>query len=353
MTEPPRWPDDTLDLIFLPRFVEKIGFRAFADWTGTEATMEQQVVLLPQMAAANCYHRKYAARLLLKYRPDIKPWPYLDFVSDLREHKDWPIAQRLAEQLHKEAAPALHRLRSVTDEIIRQSYAGELTLKIRRVSGGPWVDYQPVWRNIDRPVDRFGSCTIDPEYPFVRRPSWMGKDDHWIFAPREGIGQVVARLAASPNVIHSPEKEPSASAVDMPAAASSIESPAVLPAGVIKNAQSSSAAAELAAARMPGAEAGPASVHAEVPVVLPEVNPGGRPTDRDRIVEEARRRLSAKNAKENVRPRLAPFCRDLRDWLKKQPDPELNSKTGEVMSVDTIEVHVRKIFWEFWERENG
>jgi hypothetical protein len=112
--------------------------------------------------------------------------------------------------------------------------------------------------------------------------------------------------------------------------------------------------AEVAAAPTPGAEAGPASVGAEPQAVLPEVNPGGRPTDRERVVEEARRRLSAKNANENVRRRLAPFCRGLRDWLNEQPNPELNSKTGEVMSVDTIEGHVRDMFWEFWEKaKNG
>jgi hypothetical protein len=78
--------------------------------------------------------------------------------------------------------------------------------------------------------------------------------------------------------------------------------------------------------------------------------PGGRPTDRERIVEEARRRLSAK---ENVPDRLAPFCRDLRNWLKAQPNPKLNSKTNEVMSVDTIEGHVRDMFREFQRRQEN
>ena len=84
------------------------------------------------------------------------------------------------------------------------------------------------------------------------------------------------------------------------------------------------------------------------------LNPGGRPTDRARIVGEARRRLREGEArrrlgeKENVPDRLAPFCRDLRTWLQAQPNPELNSKTNEVMSVDTIEGHVRDMFWEFW-----
>src|SRR5262249_43301343 len=74
---------------------------------------------------------------------------------------------------------------------------------------------------------------------------------------------------------------------------------------------------------------------------------GGRPTDRERIMAEARRRLSAEDAKEIVPRQLAVFCEDLRKWLNRQLDPIRNSKTGEVMSVDTIEEHVRDMFWEF------
>jgi hypothetical protein len=77
MTEPPPWPDDAFDLIFLARFVEEIGRRAFADWTGTEATVEQQVVLLPELARANSDQRRYGFDLLSKYT-------YLITPSDLR-----------------------------------------------------------------------------------------------------------------------------------------------------------------------------------------------------------------------------------------------------------------------------
>jgi hypothetical protein len=87
---------------------------------------------------------------------------------------------------------------------------------------------------------------------------------------------------------------------------------------------------------------------AESPVALPEPNRGGRPTDRERIVAEARRRL---DAKENVPRKLVQFAGDLRKWLEKQPDPELSN--GQVMAVDTIEGHVRAMFNEFWSGQKG
>jgi len=86
----------------------------------------------------------------------------------------------------------------------------------------------------------------------------------------------------------------------------------------------------------------------ELPGVL---KPGGRPTDRDRIVEEARRRLSAEGAKETVPRELASFARSLRRWLQQQPNPVLTN--GEVMSVDTIEEHVRGMFREFWRAQEN
>jgi hypothetical protein len=188
MSEPPPWPDDTFDFIFLPRFVEEIGFRAFPDWTGTEATVEQQVVLLPELAWATPYQRRHATELLLKHTDLLaRPNPHLGADELFKKRPSlWPIAQQLAERPHREAAPALQRLRSVRNGIIRESCAAELTLKIRRVSGGQWKDFQPVWWNVDRPEDRFRSSIIDPEYPLGGRPSWMGNNDHWIFAPHEG-----------------------------------------------------------------------------------------------------------------------------------------------------------------------
>jgi hypothetical protein len=75
MTEPPPSPDDTFDLIFLPRFEKEIARRVFPDWTGTEAMVEQQVRLLPELAAANSYDRRYATDLLFKHRPDLRHGP--------------------------------------------------------------------------------------------------------------------------------------------------------------------------------------------------------------------------------------------------------------------------------------
>src|SRR5215510_2686349 len=208
-TEPTWWPADSYDLIFLPRFVEKIGLRVFPDWTGAEATTERKVILLPELAAANMYHRIYADNLLRKHRPDLTPSPYLDFASGSGNHKHWPIAQQLAEHEYNKAAPALRRLRSVWDEIRRQSCAGELPLKIRRVSGGPFETFQPVWWKRDDPNELFDSCIIDPEYPFsARRPSWKGNNDHWIFAPREGIDQIVAALAPAQGAFKVQSKTP-------------------------------------------------------------------------------------------------------------------------------------------------
>jgi hypothetical protein len=65
MTEPPQWRD----LIFLRQLVDKSGRRAFPDWTGTEATVEEQVVLLPELTAANSYHRRCAIKLLADSNP--------------------------------------------------------------------------------------------------------------------------------------------------------------------------------------------------------------------------------------------------------------------------------------------
>jgi hypothetical protein len=198
MTEPPPWPDDTFDLIFLPRFVEEIGRRAFADWTGSEARVEQQVVFLPELAWAGPRDKRYATKLLLRHTTLLaRPNPQLS-ADELFEHCSnfWPIAQRLA--LPKEAAPALHRLHSVRNEIVQQSRAGKLTLKIRRVGGGPWKDYDPDWWNIDRPEDYFRTYIINPDDPFGGRPSWRENNNHWIFGPREGINQIAARLGAAP-----------------------------------------------------------------------------------------------------------------------------------------------------------
>src|SRR5262245_46703007 len=207
-TEPTWWPADSYGLIFLPRFVEKIGLRAFPDWTGAEATMEQQLVRLPELAAANMYPRIYADNLLRKHRPDLTPWPYLDFAFGSGNHKLWPIAQQLAKHEYNEAAPALRRLRSVWDEIRRHSLTKKLALKIHKIPGGPWKEFDPAWWDGNRPDNLFDCGTIDPEYPFGERPSWEGNNDHWIFAPYEGIDQIMAALAPAQGAFKVQSKTP-------------------------------------------------------------------------------------------------------------------------------------------------
>jgi hypothetical protein len=87
------------------------------------------------------------------------------------------------------------------------------------------------------------------------------------------------------------------------------------------------------------AEATPKPVADAPPLaVLPEVNRGGRPSDHDLLVGEAVRRL-----KETVPRQLAPFARQIHEWLKTQPDASRDSK-GEVARVDTIQDHIRDVF---------
>jgi hypothetical protein len=55
-----------------------------------------------------------------------------------------------------------------------------------------------VWWNRDNPNELFDRYIIDPKHPFSERPSWKPNTDSWIFAPREGIDQIAARLRALP-----------------------------------------------------------------------------------------------------------------------------------------------------------
>jgi hypothetical protein len=77
-----------------------------------------------------------------------------------------------------------------------------------------------------------------------------------------------------------------------------------------------------------------------VPAVLPVVNPGGRPTDRDLVREEARWRLEHRQTQAKS---LAAFARELRKWLKDHGEHRAK-KTGEVMKADTIGRHVRPLW---------
>jgi hypothetical protein len=468
MTEPPQWRD----LIFLRQFVQEIGRRAFPDWTGTEATVEEQVVLLPELAAAKPYHRRDATELLLKHtdllaRPN--PQPSTD---ELFKHRPdfWPIAQRLAENLAKKAAPAVHRLHSVRNQIIWLSCAGELTLWICRVLGGPLKEFDPVCWNRNRPEEVFNSCSIDLDDRFGSR-----LNKYWIFAPYKGVDQVVARLTAPSGVTHlkAGQTEPTSAASgpvesaaeslaalpsekadtagtatgDAASATDTEKTPAPTPAAeaasklgaspsgaqsdesavqalaqeaadsspaakqplnqVSDDAQALSAAdrLELDARRekeranrekendyrrglrrkkaafggypsdihrtsdgcppdaphsraeaelgdqlpAPGGASAARSLDGDRPVAeapggaesladVSEVNRGGRPSDRDLLVGEAVRRL-----KENVPRQLAPFARQIHEWLRNQPDASKDSK-GEVARVETVQDHIRDVF---------
>jgi hypothetical protein len=54
-----------------------------------------------------------------------------------------------------------------------------------------------VWWNRDNPNELFDCYIVDPKYPFGGRPSWKPNTDSWIFAPREGIDQIVVCLMAA------------------------------------------------------------------------------------------------------------------------------------------------------------
>jgi integrase len=68
---------------------------------------------------------------------------------------------------------------------------------------------------------------------------------------------------------------------------------------------------------------------------------GGRPTEKDRIIREAKRRMAANGPRP---PTLTAFARELRQWLDAQPDAHRTSKTKKVMAVDTIEGHIRSLW---------
>ena len=80
------------------------------------------------------------------------------------------------------------------------------------------------------------------------------------------------------------------------------------------------------------------------PIAEPEVNLGGRPTDRDLLLEEAAWRLRH----ESPPPTLRAFARQLHSWLEEHGEHRAK-KTSEVMKVQTIEGHVRRL----WKRRGS
>ena len=77
-----------------------------------------------------------------------------------------------------------------------------------------------------------------------------------------------------------------------------------------------------------------------VPAVLPTVNRGGRPTDRDLVLGEADWRLRHQQTKAES---LAAFARELREWLTDH-GKHRTKKTGDVMQANTIERHIRPLW---------
>jgi hypothetical protein len=68
---------------------------------------------------------------------------------------------------------------------------------------------------------------------------------------------------------------------------------------------------------------------------------GGRPTDRELVIAEAKRRI-ARN--ENLPPTLTTFVDQLRAWLAKHPRAHRNKKTNVVMRAKTIRRHVTNLW---------
>jgi hypothetical protein len=67
---------------------------------------------------------------------------------------------------------------------------------------------------------------------------------------------------------------------------------------------------------------------------------GGRPSDVERIIAEAKKRLESKTY-----PSKAALARELREWLEKLPDATRDSRNN-VMAVSTIHGHIAALFKE-------
>jgi hypothetical protein len=75
--------------------------------------------------------------------------------------------------------------------------------------------------------------------------------------------------------------------------------------------------------------------------VAPLPPEGGRPTDRERIIDEARRRI---NAKEPLPSTKTAWAKELEAWLDKQPGARRGNKTRKVMTAETIEGHIQPLW---------
>ena len=69
----------------------------------------------------------------------------------------------------------------------------------------------------------------------------------------------------------------------------------------------------------------------------------GRPSDRDRVRNEARKRLAPGQA---VPKSIAALARDLWKWLDQQPDARRSPRDDQIMRIRTITKHVSPIWNE-------
>jgi hypothetical protein len=90
-----------------------------------------------------------------------------------------------------------------------------------------------------------------------------------------------------------------------------------------------------------GQPAAPVSSADVTPQVSAIHSQGGRPTDKDRVIAEARRRIGAA---ESLPVTLTEFAGQLHTWLDAQPDARRTKKSGKVLQPETIEDHVRPIW---------
>jgi hypothetical protein len=71
---------------------------------------------------------------------------------------------------------------------------------------------------------------------------------------------------------------------------------------------------------------------------------GGRPTDRDRVQNEARERLRPGQPAPNS---IAALSREIWKWLDQQPDARRSPRDDSVTRIRTITKHVSPIWREF------
>jgi hypothetical protein len=65
----------------------------------------------------------------------------------------------------------------------------------------------------------------------------------------------------------------------------------------------------------------------------------GRPTDKDRVITEAKNRMKVKTY-----PSIQALARELHGWLSKLPDAIRGVKNSNVMDVETIHDHIAPLF---------